>query len=1115
MQSPKISAGRLTNVDAGWTAGMNTLRHPWLLRADQYRRGVNISNRGGIAQTRPGFAMKLILPEGNLQGFTHFRMTKNDTWVDYLVAAVDGKVYAVPDPFDQPRNWDDFRIKNIQFDASVEMVYFCQAEKTVETLNDQTLKIVPTYNVLIMQDGVNAAAYWDGTESRHMNEAAPTLETPRGTWMTFSGGRLWVAREKIVLASDLFDPLKFVERTQGESRGDFSFPKLITGLTSFVGTKRTEVVTVFTEDRSEILESGIRDRTKWATTESFQSVLFPSTGCVAGRSVVFQAGLMWWYSLGGLVASDTAASTNLTSQMNFKDAEMAFSKQYMASDQSGICGLSFENFILMSAPIGQNLNSETFVLDYATMSEASADKIPSWSSVWTGIRPIQWVSATIGKRRRAFAASVDYASLSDGSHNHIWEAFMPEREDTFFELYSDYTTVEYRRPIYCEFETRLIGDGHDLKQFIYADLNFVEVGGDVSVRCDYRGMRGTYKNILCKQLIAPSDIGNTGAKISPDELDALGALKKQSRRVSTQTGEVIVDAITCENEHSENIDKAFSLLIRWCGQLAVESIRIFSEPYAEKSEGRCDADETSVCVVDETGANHIYDRQDGYLSSEELYLAAKQSLWASTQTYTETLYCPSDSVTGPLAVTAISTYRSQISQEDADSKALAAATQAAKNQAAALRPQYPCYWDSVKFVTRNCYRTVNSRVLTIAKDLQGRLLLGGTFWQDNQTPIGKLEMRSVSGTMIDTFAIGNGFVPNMTMEPSSIQVTAVAVKPTNGTIVAIGTFNQYNGTTTNRIAAINPTGDLNVALNSAFGTGTSLPPSSMLFLPDGSLILGWASSSGITFNGTTVTGSLLKLTPTGAIDTAFASSAGFSQVFDIAASTSSDGLITVAGTNTGGYPMVKKLSATTGAVQVSFAAYAGTTALTLNPADMALAVHTDGTVIFSSPGIESGKNLVKLAPTTGAVDTTFAANIGSGLNLNASAIAIDASGGIYLGGNFSTLNSLSAPKIVKLLSTGARDNTFAVGSGFDSYVNAIIVDTVSPAGIYVGGNFSAYNGNPNAAKFCKISTTGAFLPAFTSVYLGGSYRSLVSQAEADAQALANANAHAIETLPCT
>ena len=224
MQSPNISAGRLVSVDAGWTAGMNTVRHPWLLRPDQYRRAVNVVNRGGVAQTRPGFAHQLTLPAGNLQGLCHFSSTKNaESETDYLVFAVDGSIYAAPFPLAQPKDWEFFKIQDLSFDKNAAMVHFCVAEKTVTTLANQSIQLVPSYNILVIQDGITSAGYWDGYESRHLDEAEPALETPKGTWMAFSGGRLWVARGKVVVASDLFDPLKFSERINGSSRGDFLF----------------------------------------------------------------------------------------------------------------------------------------------------------------------------------------------------------------------------------------------------------------------------------------------------------------------------------------------------------------------------------------------------------------------------------------------------------------------------------------------------------------------------------------------------------------------------------------------------------------------------------------------------------------------------------------------------------------------------------------------------------------------------------------------------------------------------------------------------------------------------------------------------------------------------
>jgi len=694
MKSANLSAGRDAKVDAGWVFGMNTLRHPWLLREDQYQRGVNVVNRGGVVQTRPGFGMKLILPPGNLQGFAYFRKNRttetSKTETDYLVAAIDGKVYASPYPFEQPRDWAAFQVPGISFDPRAKMVHLVTAQKNVTLLPDDTLQIVPSYNVLMMQDGVKPAAYWDGLESRHLDEASPDLETPLGTWMAYSGGRLWVARGKLVLASDLYDPLKFTERVEGEGRGDFAFPREITGMAPFIGDQRQEVLVIFTNERSEILQTGVRDRAKWASTANFQSVLFPSVGCIAGRSVTYQAGLLWWYGLGGLVSSDTAATTYLTSQVNFRDAEMAFSKQYFAEDQSGICGANFENYLLMSVPVKQQLNSETFVLDYSSVSELSGgNTTPAWSGIWTGIRPVQWAGAFIGNKHRLFAASVDYTSVSLDSHNHVWEAFTPEREDAFFVLEKDFTVTEYRQPIFCEMETRLLGDGLDLKRLSYVELDLREMAGFPKLSLSYRGVRGAYKNIFCREFSAPAGYDNAGSPEISTAKTVLGDLRKQSRRIKSQTPDENAGCPTCESPLSESIDKAFSMLIRWCGELAVEAIRVFLDPYPEESGGDYLGDEKDLCVVSEDGQNHAFQRDPAFLPAEQVFARAiSKAQWFSTKTVVRTDTCPGGSL--PLTVTATAEFVSSSSASDADAQALQAAEEAATKALQAARLAQPC-----------------------------------------------------------------------------------------------------------------------------------------------------------------------------------------------------------------------------------------------------------------------------------------------------------------------------------------------------------------------------------------------------------------------------------------
>ena len=1094
MQAPNIAAGRIVSVDAGWTAGMNTVRHPWLLRPDQYRRAINVVNRGGIAQTRPGFAHQLTLPAGNLQGICYFRATKEEnSETDYLVFAVDGSVYAAPFPLAQPKNWDFFRVNGLSFDPHVQMVHFCVAEKTVTTLSNQAIQLVPSYNILMIQDGITDAGYWDGFQAGHLKEAEPALQTPKGTWMAFSGGRLWVARGKVVVASDIFDPLSFSERITGTSRGDFLFSKDVTGLVGFVGDNRAEILAVFTESRSEVIQSGIRDRTKWSTTPNFQSILFPSTGCIAGRSIVFQAGLMWWYSPGGLVSSDAAASSNLTSQINFRDAEMAFSKQSLNADQSGICALSFENYLLVSAPVNENLNSETFVLDYATMSEASAEKIPAWSSVWTGIRPVQWATATIGTRRRAFAASVDYNSLSDGSHNHIWEAFMPEREDSFFELGADNQLEYYKRPIYCEFESRLMGDGHDLKVFLYADINLIEIAGDVSLRVDYRGMRGSYKKILCKEIVAPNFISDAGANISQEEAEELGELRKQSRRVLTEYGNLNTNCPTCESENVESIDKAFSTLVRWCGQLAIESIRIFMEPHPEPSDGRCEKDEIDACVVDEEGTNHLYKRAADFIKTRDRFENSVASIFVSTQSFIAQRLCPSPSVTGPTSVTAIATYRSKVSQEDADQQALAIAQKTAEDQLSVVIQDYPCFYDSVKFVSGACNSTINEEVNSIAA-ISDKYVLVGNFWYDNTKLQGKITAKElVNGGRLTNFSAANinanGFLaaPFNPSDPSvGYNVYSVA-NFSDGSIICVGNFAKYAGE--NRIGIVKITSSGTLSSTPTFGTGFPTDTARKVKIANNGTSI-FVSGTFNSYNGTALNAPFVKLNGDGTIAQSF--SVPFTSVRDFIEQP--DGKIIIAGFTTNSKIAINRINSD-GTNDSSFTHYEHNAPDNLN---YALALQSDGKIIFSSVGINSNKNIVRLL-SNGTVDSSF--NVGSGFNSGAAArsIVIDGSNNVYVGGTFTTYNGSPRNRIVKIFSNGTVDSSFNPGSGFNDVVNQLIINSNK---LIVVGKFTTYDGE-TSSRFARLDLANAnFIESFFSYSIGGVYRSQISQDDADNRALA-------------
>ncbi len=75
------------------------------------------------------------------------------------------------------------------------------------------------------------------------------------------------------------------------------------------------------------------------------------------------------------------------------------------------------------------------------------------------------------------------------------------------------------------------------------------------------------------------------------------------------------------------------------------------------------------------------------------------------------------------------------------------------------------------------------------------------------------------------------------------------------------------------------------------------------------------------------------------------------------------------------------------------------------------------------------------------VNTTF---VNSGLNDYVNDVKLTPDGSLYVGGNFTTYGGITSKRLVKLNSTsGVRDTAFAVGEGFEQYVNPFY-DTLPP-----------------------------------------------------------------------
>jgi hypothetical protein len=107
--------------------------------------------------------------------------------------------------------------------------------------------------------------------------------------------------------------------------------------------------------------------------------------------------------------------------------------------------------------------------------------------------------------------------------------------------------------------------------------------------------------------------------------------------------------------------------------------------------------------------------------------------------------------------------------------------------------------------------------------------------------------------------------------------------------------------------------------------------------------------------------------------------------------------------------------------------------------------------------------------------TDFVANVAGDVD----ALAVDGSGNLIVGGDFTLINGISRSKLASVSPDGAVS---ALNPLFDplAQINAIVA---SGDDVVVGGSFSAVNGQPQA-NVAKLSNTGGIVPGFGLVVNG-------------------------------
>jgi uncharacterized delta-60 repeat protein len=346
--------------------------------------------------------------------------------------------------------------------------------------------------------------------------------------------------------------------------------------------------------------------------------------------------------------------------------------------------------------------------------------------------------------------------------------------------------------------------------------------------------------------------------------------------------------------------------------------------------------------------------------------------------------------------------------------------------------------------------------MSLATDGSGDLYIGGyvrSYNTQNTTSNNGLMRFNSDGTVDTTFNVDSGF-------SNDVNIISPAADG-SGDLYVGGSFTSYNGVASNRLIRLNSDGSVDADFNYQ-GSGFDHTVYNIRPATDdtGDLYVGGDFR---TYNGISISG-LIRLNSDGTVDEAFNIGSGFlyDDVLSISPATDGSGDVYVGGKFmifNGGYSNGLIRLNSDGTVDSSFNVGSGFGGDIVN--SISLANDGSGDLYvggsFSAYNGSDSNRLIRLN-SDGTVDVAF--NVGSGFSDDVQSIspATDGSGDLYVRGLFTNYNGASSNGLIRLNSDGTVDAAFDLGVGFNDSINCISVAADGSGKVYVGGEFTTYNG---------------------------------------------------------
>ncbi len=581
-------------VDGGWVSGCDTLLFPTDIAQGTYAWGVNITNRGGIINTRPTRQRMFSVPGSIAQGFFSF-LTLGQ--VQYLVWAIDGVIYYSVYPFSSYSP-----IMGINFSATAPKVYFQDSVAAATYNPDGTISLLPTpINYLFIQDGISRPAWWDGITA-YQPPLTPTFSpvsgltsftgVPIGTAMASSGGRLWISVDRLVFASDYVIPTQFQEQSYLAEASGFQFPRNVTTL---LPAPINSGLFVFTDRGIYTLQSNIVDRTTWQSTPNFQQAVTEEIGCIAPFSAIYQHGLPWFYSARGFISMDLALQLHITNVLYTRDGEMRRSKAKLSPDLTRVCAGLFENILMVGVPHASQFNRHTWIMDGGIAPKLNSSAGLCWTGIWTGTYPVQFATIIHSGVEENYELSYANGYMAQGGFKYpisIWRNFLTIQND-------DGVT-----PIRCQWESRMFRMPNDeMMQACFIELLVTQLSGIATVNFHIGGIAGLYTLLSTSTLRADTGPFFNAQMMTiyygfPGFSDTIIQSYRPQNRYP-RSPEINIASSTgtshfIEVGRTDFIDKGFQILITWTGNMAIRGIKFYYRPFSIQASGQVPVDESDI-----------------------------------------------------------------------------------------------------------------------------------------------------------------------------------------------------------------------------------------------------------------------------------------------------------------------------------------------------------------------------------------------------------------------------------------------------------------------------------------------------------------------------------------